>query len=241
METLTMHLFKIISFTSALLLALTFSPFIAANSLTEEEMERWLNSDDLDPPNYQKVDVNEGDLFFLTTKPSKPVHHHHNMFTLYKTSLKNGWIKLQQCHSNMDRVPRVQVVFNKERIRDIKVIKSDAIEKAWVENNTVQLENVKDNARLCIEAWSKALFKNRDGSYRLTNGPFMRKFLDGYFPIHVTIDVDFSATSLQLVSVEPAAQRGFKVKQTAKTVSLDAWFEGRLKTKLTFVSWLLSC
>ncbi len=231
-----MRLLKIMLLSFVLLPAIAFSPFITANSLTEEEMERWLNSDDLEPPNYQKVDVNEGDLFFLTEKPLKPVHHHHNTFTLYKTSLKDGWIKLQQCHSNMDRVPRVQVVFNKERIRDITVVKSDAIEKAWVEKNTVQLENVKDNARLCIEAWSKALFKNKDGSYRLTNGPFMRKFLDGYFPIHVTIDVDFSATSLQLVSIEPAAQSGFKVSQTAKTVSLDAWFEGRLKTKLTFAN-----
>ncbi len=231
-----MHLLKIILSTAALLLALAFSPFIFASSLTEEEMERWLNSDDLEPPNYQKVEVNEGVLFFLTEKPLKSVHHHHNSFTLYKTSLKDGWIKLQQCHSNMDRVPRVQVVFNKERIRDIKVVKSDAIEKAWVEKNTVQLENVKDNARLCIEAWSRALFKNKDGSYRLTNGPFMRKFLDGYFPIHVTIDVDFTATTLKLVSVEPAAQGGFKVSQTAKTVSIDTLFEGRLKTKLTFAN-----
>lgn len=199
-------------------------------------MERWLNSDDLEPPNYQKAEVNDGVLFFLTEKPLKSVHHHHNAFTLYKTSLEDGWIKLQQCHSNMDRVPRVQVVFNEERIRDIKVLKSDAIEKAWVEKNTVQLENVKDNARLCIEAWSRALFKNKDGSYRLMNGPFMRKFLDGYFPIHVTIDVDFTATNLQLVSVEPAAQRGFKVTQTAKTVNIDTLFEGRLKTKLTFIN-----
>ncbi len=231
-----MHLLKIILSASTLLLTLVFSPFILANSLTEEEMERWLNSDDLEPPNYQKVEVNDGELFFLTEKPVKSVHHHHNAFTLYKTSLVDGWIKLEQCHSNMDRVPRVQVVFNEDRIRDIKVVKSDAIEKAWVEKNTVQLENVKDNARLCIEAWSRALFKNKDGSYRLTNGPFMRKFLDGYFPIHVTIDVDFAATSLALVSVEPVAQRGFKVTQTPKTVSIDAWFEGRLKTKLTFVN-----
>ena len=225
-----MHLLKTILLSSALV----FSHFVFANSLTEEEMERWLNSDDLNPPNYQNVEVNNGDLFFLETKPLKPVHHHRNTFTLYKTSLKDGWIKLEQCHSNMDRVPRVQVLFNKERIRDIKVLRSDAIEKAWVENNSVQLENVTDNAVLCIEAWSRALVKNKDGSYRLTNGSFMRKFLDGYFPIHVTIDVDFKATNLQLISVEPVAQNGFKITRTAKTVNMDAWFEGRLKTKLTF-------
>jgi len=236
MEMFMMHLLKSYLFGFAFFLVPVFSTFISANSLTEEEMERWLNSDDLNPPNYQKVEVNNGVLFFLDAKPSEPIHHHRNAFTLYKTSLNDGWIKLEQCHQNMDRVPRVQVVFNKERIRDIKVINADSIGKAWVENNTVQLEDVKDNALLCIEAWSKALFKNKDGSYRLTNGPFMRKFLDGYFPIHVTIEVDFKETNLKLVSVEPTAQSGFKVIKAAKTVSMDAWFEGRLETKLIFVN-----
>lgn len=210
--------------------------WVMANNLTEEEMERWLNSDDPNPPNYKPVEVNEGELFFLNKKPDKPVHHHQNTLTLYKNSLKDGWVKLEQCHGNMDRVPRVQVLFNKDKIRDIKITKTRAIERSWVEANTVQLENVTDNAVLCIEAWSKALTKNADGSFQLSNGPFMRKFLDGYFPIHVTIDVNFSDTNLKLVLVEPVAQQGFKVTQTKKTVNMDAWFEGRLKTKLTFIN-----
>ena len=231
MESVMMHLFN----TILLSLLLVFSSFSFANSMTEDEMERWFNSDDPNPPNYQKVEVNEGELFFLEKKPLKAVHHHSNALTVYQTSLDNGWVKLEQCHNNMDRVPRIQVVFHKKRIRDIKVLNADSIGKAWVENNTVQLEDVKDNALLCIEAWSKALVKNKDGSYRLTSGPFMRKFLDGYYPIHVTIVVDFKDTSLQLVGVKPLAQNGFKVIRKAKTVSMDAWFEGRLKTQLTFI------
>jgi len=219
-----------------LLATMGFSPFLLADSLTEEEIERWLNSDDSGPPNYQNVNVNEGDLIFLEVKPSKLIHHHSNTLTLYKTSLKDGWVKLKQCHNNLDRVARIQVMFNKNKIRGLKVLKSDEIEKAWVEDNTVQLENVKANALLCIEAWSKALVANKDGSYRLTNGPFMRKFLDGYFPIHVTIEVDFEDTNLKLLSIEPIAQNGFNISRTAKTVNMDAWFEGRLQTNLTFVN-----
>lgn len=227
-----MHLNKIF------LLSILLVPFqfVLANNLTEEEMERWLNSDDPNPPNYRAVEVNNGELMFLSKKPLKPVHHHKNTLTLYKNSLHDGWVKLEQCHRNMDRVPRVQVLFNKEKIRDIKITKTNAIEKSWVEKNTVQLENVTDNAVLCIEAWSKALVKNSDGSYLLSNGPFMRKFLDGYFPIHVTIDVNFKDTGLKLLLVEPAAQAGFKITQTEKTVNMEAWFEGRLKTKLTFIN-----
>ncbi len=209
---------------------------VSAKELSEQEMERWLNSDDLNPPNYKKVEVNGGELYFLEKKPTKPVHHHWNTLTIYKNSLKDGWVKLEQCHRNMDRVPRTQVVFNRKTVRDIRITKVAAIEKSWVENNTVQLENIKTNAILCIEAWSKALVKNTDGLYKLTNGPFMRRFLDGYFPIHVTIDVDFKATNLKLVQVEPMAQNGFKITETAKTINMDAWFEGRLKTSLTFIN-----
>ena len=215
---------------------LTISPLSYANELTEEEMERWLNSDDLNPPNYTKVEVNNGELFFLETKPNKKVHHHHNTFTIYKNSLNDGWIKLEQCHGNIDQVPRLQVVFNKKTIRDIRITKASDIGKSWVEGNSVQLENVEDKATLCIEAWSKALIKNTEGMFTLSNGPFMRKFLDGYFPIHVTIDVDYKDTNLQLVQIDPAAQDGFRITQTDKSINLDAWFEGRLKTNLTFMN-----
>ena len=53
--------------------------------------------------------------------------------------------------------------------------------------------------------------------------------------MHVTIDVNYQATDLQLVQVEPAAQDGFKVTRSVKAINMDAWFEGRLKTNLTFV------
>ena len=232
-----MHLIKIFLLSLFMLSTqsiLSIAPH--ASGLSEEELERWLNNDDPNPPQFQNVEVNNGELLFLDKKPLKPVHHHRNSLTLYKNSLRDGWVKLEQCHRNMDRVPRIQVMFNKKRIRDIKITKTSSIRKAWVEKNTVQLEGVTDNAVLCIEAWSKALVKNDDGSFRLNNGPFMRKFLDGYYPIHVTIDVNFKDTDLELVFIEPRAQSGFEVTQTAKTVNVDAWFEGRLKTSLTFTN-----
>ena len=218
------------------LMTLLFTSLSVANELTEEEMERWLNSDDLNPPNYIKSNINSGELFFLDEKPNKKVHHHHNVFTIYRNSLSDGWIKLEQCHGNIDKVPRLQVLFNKKTIRDIRITKATDIEKSWVQGNSVQLENVASNAELCIEAWSKALIKNADGMFTLSSGPFMRKFLDGYFPIHVTIDVHFNDTNLLLAEIEPMAQDGFRITQTDKSINLDAWFEGRLKTNITFIN-----
>ena len=232
MELITMHLLK----TFILCLALMTSQTIFANNPTEDELERWFKSDDPGPPEFKQVDVNDGILSFLLKQPLKPVHHHQNSLTLSASSLTDGWVKLVQCHYNLDRVQRVQVMFNKNKVRDIEIIKVNAIESSWVENNSVQLENVKDNAILCIQAWSKALIQSADGRYHLSNGPFMRKFLDGYYPLHVTIDINFKATNLKLVQVEPMAQDGFKVTRTAKTINMDAWFEGRLKTNLTFVN-----
>ena len=110
------------------------------------------------------------------------------------------------------------------------------MDAAWVENNNVQLKGVHDNAVLCIQAWTKALVKTAEGNYRMSNGPFMRKFLDGYYPLHVSINVNYKETDLKLVQIEPIAQNGFTVTRSIKNINMDAWFEGRLKTKLTFIN-----
>lgn len=207
---------------------------VHAFSLTEEEAEKWLDSDDLNPPSYKPVIVNDGVLDFLPTPPMKRVHHHHNTLTISPASLSDGWVTLSQCHQNMDRVPLAQVVFNKDTIKHIRVTKVNNIAKAWVEGSSVQIEDVQDNARLCIEARSQSLKINPDGTFTLRNGPFMRKFLDGYYPLHVTVDVEFAGTGLKLVTISPVAQAGFKIDLAMTKVSLDAWFEGRLLTELTF-------
>ena len=79
---------------------------------------------------------------------------------------------------------------------------SGNIEQSWVEDNTVQLRNVQENARLCVQAWTRALKSNGDGSYSLRNGPFMRRFLDGYYPMRVSMQIDYASSGLQLIDDE---------------------------------------
>lgn len=216
------------------LLAATVVAAALARDYTREELERWFASDDPGPPEYSTEHVNEGNLVFLSHAPKKAVHHHHNALTIMPASLTDGWVRMQQCHTNLDRVPRAQILFREGRIRDLKIDTRLNIENAWVEGPSVQLTNIDSDARLCISAWTRALFNNEDGTFTLYNGPFMRKFLDGYYPMRVSMDVDFSDTGLQLLYVSPQEQEGFHISEAGSKVSFDAWFEGRLKTEFHF-------
>ena len=207
-----------------------------ANEPSMEELERWLESDELLPPSVSTDEVNEGNLVFLNQRPNKPVHHHQNHLVINAASLRNGWVRLRQCHDHLDRVPRAQITYNRERIRDLQITSSGNIEQSWVEDHTVQLRNIQENARLCVQAWTRALKANADGSYSLRNGPFMRRFLDGFYPMRVSMQIDYAASGLRLIAMKPERQQGFDVMEQDGTLAFDAWFEGRLRTEFLFHS-----
>lgn len=220
----------------ALLGALLHAVAAQAREPTPAELERWFNSDELEVPGASTANVNEGQLVFLGSAPAKPVHYHANFLEIRPSSLRDGWVRLTQCHTNIDRVGRAQILFRKGRTRGLAITAADNIDQAWVEGDSVQLRNIHARARLCVAAWTRALTAHGDGSYSLISGPFMRKFLDGYYPMHVSTDVRYSGTGLNLVSVSPTAQTGFRVWEKPAEVRYDAWFEGRLKTELRFTA-----
>lgn len=209
------------------------APFLAlpagAAELTQKEIDDWFNG-----PSQSTANVNEGELVFLTQRPAKAVHHHHNTLTLNRESLSEGWAQLEQCHQNIDKVPRAQILFNLSTIKDLRITSYANIEQAWVEGPTVQLKNVSSGAKLCVAAQSRALTKTGENSYTLKNGPFMRRFLDGYYPMHVSMTVKLADNNLVLASVHPKEQPGFVVRRAPNQVDIDAWFEGRLNTELKF-------
>ncbi len=218
-----------------LIVILGFSNLISgltANEVTPEELERWFNDDSMEPPNYTYV--NEGELVFLKDKPQKSIHHHSNLMIIEENSLADGWVKMRQCHQNMDVFSQVQIVFKADRVRDIKVSYSKNIGRAWVEGSTIQLVDVQVDAQICVEGFSKALLVNDDGSYTLHSGPFMRRFLDGYYPMHVSMDVLYQGTGLKMVDISPSIQDGFSLTSKKEQLDVDAWFEGKLRTKIRF-------
>ena len=199
-------------------------------SMTEEQIEAWFNDDSEE----RAMAVNEGKLEFLSQIPDKPAHHSHNTFILDNNSLKTGWVKLTQCHSQLDAVPETQIVYRYRRMKNLRIESFSNISKAWVEDNSVQLEGIQSGARLCIRAEVGILNILPDGSFILKNGPFHRKFLDGYYPMQVTLDILFPSESIRFESITPQAQSGFTVRKKEGEIHVNAWFEGELTTGIRF-------
>ena len=191
----------------------------------------WFNA----PPDKSAADVNEGNLVFLKKPPAKPAHHHHNAITLNRQTLDNGWAALVQCHENLDQVGSAQILFNAKRTRKLAIASYSNIGRAWVENSSVQMKNIGPGAKLCVTAQSRVLYVNGDGTYTLRNGPFMRKFLDGFYPLHLSMQVKYDNVGLRFLRTLPLPQEGFVVQQQNHEVNLDTWFEGKLITEIHFV------
>lgn len=178
--------------------------------------------------------VSEGELRFLETPPAKKVHHHENRVGIDAASLEHGWVDLQQCHANLDAVPRLEVLFRAGGIEHLKIVSTHNIGSARVEGPSIQLTDVGRQARLCLSARSQALRRNGDGVYVLRNGPYMRRFLDGYYPMRVEMKVTYPCGMLEFVASAPEGQPGFELERTECGVAYDTWFEGRLRTELVF-------
>ncbi|MEO1765813.1 hypothetical protein [Thiobacter aerophilum] len=201
-----------------------------AQDMSQQELEDWFNDD----TSARIAAVNTGELVFLATPPAKPVHHHHNILTVDDRTLASGWAELRQCHGNLDRVFATQIVFRPERVRNLVILSREGIGQAWVEGATVQLRDIGPNARICLRLQSQVLMPNADGTYHVNSGPFMRRFLDGYYPMHVTMEVRLRTRHLRFLDITPASQQGFQVRVTAHQVRFDTWFEGRLQTLIRF-------
>jgi hypothetical protein len=202
----------------------------AADASAPDEQDKWFNA----APDNGASGINEGQLVFLPVPPQKPVHHHHNSFVIDDAALADGWARLVQCHQNLDRVPAAQILFSHERTRDLAIFYQHGIGRAWVQGSSVQLQDIGGDAWLCLSARSRALHDNHDGTWTLKNGPFMRRFLDGYYPMHVSMKVLFETTRIRFERAKPEAQQGFRVWESAGEVNVDAWFEGKLSTELRF-------
>ena len=208
-------------------LVLTGLAGASAAAPSAEEVEAWF-----DAPSAGAV--NEGDLVFLTRRPDRPVHTQSNDIVISEQSLADGWVRLLQCHENLDQVSRTQIVFRPGRVRDLKVESSRQVAKAWVEGASVQLQDIGPAARVCLSAQSRALEAQPDASLMLKNGPFMRRFLDGYYPMHVSLRVRMDAPTLRFAGLTPAPRAGFELTQGGREVRWEAWFEGRLVTRMRF-------
>jgi hypothetical protein len=215
------------------IMAAVFIVFLMAQLMgmkADDPWEQWPETDF----EAQALAVNEGDLEFLSEVPEKLPPVLHNRLTISPQSLKDGWIDMVQCHKRLDPVARAQVLYHPRRTRNIRILSSRNVQRAWVEKNSVQLENITADARLCVQAQVKSLYSNFNGSYSMRNGPFLRKFLDGYYPMRMTMDVTFPKGKLSFEAINPQAQNGFTVQYEDNTMNIDALFVGELEIEIYF-------
>ncbi len=177
--------------------------------------------------------VNEGDLVFLDARPEPGAPRMEKRIHLTAVSLKTGWARMEQCHYNLDPVPAAEVVYGGDRTRAIEITKSEDIGTAVVEGDSVQMRDIRKGATLCVQAESKAIESlPGDAGFLVENGPFMRRFLDGYYPMQVELVIEWPAGLLELVETVPAEQPGYAVAQNDHSVTIRAHFEGRLVSQV---------
>jgi len=121
-------------------------------------------------------------------------------------------------------------------VRNLALRDQVGIGKAWIADDSVQLADIARPSRLCLSAETKAVQGDGAGGYVLRNGPYMRRFLDGYYPMRVTLQVNYPCGSLKVSAIHPRPQPGFRVTHGACTLGINALFEGRLRTEIRFQS-----
>ncbi len=216
--------------TGIIILLFALASSLSANeAMTPEQLETWFNSDD----EASTEQVSEGALQFISP-PAKAVLHSINTLTIDENSIDNGWVGLVQCYKHLDAVPVAEVVYYYKQMRGLRITASHNIGSAQLQGQSVQLRDVLKDAELCIRAEVRIFYQNPDQTYSLINGPFHRRFLDGYYPYHVTLNIHFPGKRLVLEQTRPAAQTGFEVRQAANGLTIDSHFEGALNTEIIF-------
>ncbi len=170
------------------------------------------------------------ELTFLLEEPDRTPHHHQNQIRITQSSLEDGWADLRQCHNDVAAIRRMVIVYNEARIDELQVESTRNIESARAEGDRVDLRGVQRDAEVCVTARMKIVEDEGDGVYRLENGPFVRRFLDGYFPMRVTMAVSWGDLDLRLAETDPADQDGFEVVTSDHGFMFDTLFEGELRT-----------
>lgn len=202
---------------------------LSAEPLTPQQLEQWFEQEEPD-----SRDVNEGELRFLTGVPEGRVPRLENLLLVSRASLEDGWVAIRQCHHDLDPVAALEVVYRYRKMRKLRILRTRNIGQARIEGQSVQLEDVAEDASLCVELEAQIFYREANGQYRLPNGPFERRFLDGFYPLHLKLRVVYPADRILFIGSSPAAAPGFRVMSGPGEVHIDSRFEGRLSIELRF-------
>ena len=197
---------------------------------TQDELMDWFNSDE----ELNSLAVNEGDLKFIAPIRNKAVLHLDHRLDVTETGLESGWINMRQCYKGLDPVSAIDIQYRYKRIKDLKIVSFENIEDASSNGHIISLKNVSRDAEICVKAQVNVFLKNDSDGYTLETGPFHRRFLDGYYPFHLSFSINFPGKLVKLTKIHPEPGLFNQYSALNNQVSLDTWFEGKLKLKLEF-------
>ncbi|MFN4262762.1 MAG: hypothetical protein ACK4IT_03830 [Thioalkalivibrionaceae bacterium] len=168
-------------------------------------------------------------LVYLDAADSRQLHYHDNRLKITSSSLDDGWIEIQQCHRGLGPMPSGVIAFRDDRTRALKVVSSLDIETLEAREDRVVVRNAGSEAELCVALEMQLLEATAPGHWTLRNGPFQRRFLDGYYPMHVRIAVDWDGLDLRLTAASPEGADE-RTESNARGFTFEARFEGVLRT-----------
>lgn len=206
----------------------------AVADLTPEQLETWFNNDKLDMP--EEAAVQDEVLRFILKTKKKNIPLTEKTYRINADSLKTGWVIIEQCYHNLDPVSQLEVLYEYQEMRKLEVTHQHLVEKLWIEGQSVQMENLSKGAAVCTKAEVKILRHADTQKYLLLAGPFKRKFLDGYYPMQVKLNIHYPAKQLAFDEMFPAPAPGFNVSKTNDSISISSIFTGKLYLALSFKS-----
>ena len=197
-------------------------PFLEAERQQQADLERLRN-------------INTGTLQFLA-EPAPANELHTRMSLIVSTdSIRGGWVAMRQCQSGLDAMPLSEIVYRYAEMDGLRIVSTRNIDSAVVDGPSVQLRGVQADAEICVSARVKILHALGNGRYRITSGPYHRRFFDGYFPMTLSLEVDYPATTLAWHSATPRTQPGFSIEDVPGRISIDTRFAGMLTVTLEFL------
>lgn len=173
----------------------------------------------------------EGELRLLPERPDPEGYGYVSHVVIDEESLRDGVVRVHTCHQRLDPNARIVVLFNRERVRSIDIVRAEGVERAWVDGHRVELAGVQRGGTVCIDLRSRALDPLGDGRWRLHAGPLMRRYLDGYLPMEAQLRVSWPPGLLGVTAVEPAPQPGVRLQTAADGAHLNVIFAGRLSAR----------
>jgi hypothetical protein len=180
------------------------------------------------------LNIGSEELHILTSAPAHPPFYHGKTLTLTGDSLETGWVTNRQCHRNFSKIPRLEINFREGSVRNLEIVRAENVGPHEVVGSGIKLEDVRPETVICLTGEARVLTRDDSGRYRLLTGPFFYKFLDGYFPVEVELNIHYSSELLSFSGSNPAPAPGVNVTGRAGELRFQSVFEGKLWVELFF-------